>query len=157
MNCDLNISGDNCFVQIGANNTFNNSILVIEDNGSKIIIGDNNRFSGQVHMGIVEGTTLTIKNCCLFSSGIYITTTDSHSLIDISTGKRINPSKNVTIGNHVWIGQKVTIGKGVEIADDVMIGGSSFVSKSIMESHSVAAGIPAKIIKRDITWDIKRI
>ena len=108
-------------------------------------------------MGVVEGTTLTIKNACLFSSEIYISTTDSHSLVDMLTGQRINPSRDVVIGNHVWVGHRASIGKGVEIANDVVIGGSSFVSKSVQESHSIVAGVPAKVIKRGVTWDIKRI
>lgn len=108
-------------------------------------------------MGIVEGTTLTIGNDCLMSSDIYITTTDSHSIMDIKSGQRINPSKDICISDHVWIGHRVTIGNGVSIAADCIIGGSSYVTKSISKPHIIVAGVPAKVIKENVTWDIKRI
>lgn len=156
-NCGLEIFGNNDMICIGNNNSFVDSTFWLEDRGSKIIIGDNNRMCGKVHMGIVEGTILTIGNNCLFSSDIYITTTDSHSIIDIESGKRINPSKDVTINDHVWIGHRATIGKGVSIASDVIVGGSSYVTKSITESGVAVAGVPAKIVRKGINWDINRI
>ena len=102
-------------------------------------------------------TGVGIKDKCLFSSDIYISTTDSHSIVDNASGQRINPSKDITINDHVWVGHKASIGKGVEIAADVVIGGSSFVSHSILESNTIAAGIPARILKHGINWDEKRI
>lgn len=126
-NCKLLITGDNCKIIIGQRNVFHNSTFWLEDNQSSIIIGDDNIMSGKVHMGVVEGTTLTIKNKCLFSSDIYISTTDSHSITDEVSGRRLNPSKDITINNHVWVGHKASIGKGVVIAPDVIIGGSSYV------------------------------
>lgn len=125
VNCEINIFGDDCSITIGDNNLFRDSILWLEDSSSQIAIGNGNRFTGKVHLGVVEGTVLSIGDNCLLSSDIYITTTDSHSIIDLSTKRRVNPSANVSIGNHVWIGHKATIGKGVSIAEDVIIGGSS--------------------------------
>ncbi|MDE5683689.1 MAG: maltose O-acetyltransferase, partial [Muribaculaceae bacterium] len=53
----------------------------------------------------------------------------------------------VTIGNDVWIGGGVTIVPGVSIGDRVVIGAGSVVTKDI-PSDCVAAGNPARIIKR---------
>lgn len=64
---------------------------------------------------------------------------------------------DVHISNHVWIGRDVTIGKGVAIAEDVVIGGKSYVTKSITDSNVIVAGVPAKIIKRNIKWQSERI
>ena len=116
--CTIKIFGSNSRIFIGTENFFNESIFWLEDESSEIIIGNNNKFCGKTHMGIVEGTALTIGNDCLFSSDIYITSTDSHSIISKDTGKRINPSLSVTLGNHVWIGHRVSILKGVEIGND---------------------------------------
>ena len=156
-NCNIQIYGSNCEITIGFDNLFVDSIFWLEDNNSKIIIGNNNKMCGKVRMGIVEGTTLQIENNCLFSSDIYITTTDSHSILDKASGRRINPSQNVLIRNHVWIGHSATILKGVEIADNVVIGSSALVAKSIEESNVVVAGNPARIIKHNIDWNIQRI
>lgn len=52
----------------------------------------------------------------------------------------------IEIGNNVWIGDKVTITKGVKIGDNVVIGANSVVTKDI-PSNTLAAGIPARVIK----------
>lgn len=104
----------------------------------------------------MEGTTLKVGDSCLFSSDIYITTTDSHSIIDFRTGQRINPSRSVTLGNHIWVGYKVTILKGVNIADDTIVGACSLVTRDIAESNVAVAGNPARIVRKGIKWDISR-
>lgn len=71
-------------------------------------------------------------------------------------GKRINPSKDVNIGDHVWIGNKTIILKGSEIADDSIVGSGAVVSGKYTDNNVVIAGNPAKIIKRDITWKYER-
>ena len=53
----------------------------------------------------------------------------------------------VTIGDNCWIGGSVSILPGVSIGDNVTIGAGSVVVKDI-PSGSVAAGNPAKVIKR---------
>lgn len=155
--CEIRIFGNDCEITIGAKNSFVDSLFWLEDNNSKIIIGDNNKLCGKVHMGVVEGTLLQIENDCLFSSDIYITTTDSHSIIDKASGCRINPSQNVSIHNHVWIGHKATVLKGVSIANDVIIGSGAIVSKSVDEPNVIIAGSPAKIVRHNVDWNIQRI
>ena len=53
----------------------------------------------------------------------------------------------VRIGNRVWIGGNTVINPGVTIGDDVVIGSGSVVTKNI-ESGVVAAGNPARVIRR---------
>ncbi len=55
-------------------------------------------------------------------------------------------TKPIVIGSNVWISDKVTITKGVSIGDNVVIGANSVVTKDI-PSNSLAAGIPAKVIR----------
>lgn len=52
----------------------------------------------------------------------------------------------IKIGNNVFIGIGVTIMPGVTIGDNVIIGAGSIVTRDI-PSNSVAAGIPAKVIR----------
>ncbi len=52
----------------------------------------------------------------------------------------------ISIGNRVWCGVNVTILAGVTIGDDVVIGAGSLV-RSDIPSGSIAAGVPAKVIR----------
>lgn len=157
LNSNIQVYGNDCVIIIGENNLLKDSILWLEDRKSSIIIGNNNKFCGKVHIGVVEKTRVSIGNNCLFSSEIYITTTDSHSIIDISTGKRINPSLDVNLGNHVWVGHKATILKGVSIADNTIIGACALVTKNIDEQNTVVVGNPARIVRHNVNWDEHRI
>ncbi len=60
-------------------------------------------------------------------------------------------TKPVKIGNHVWIGTRVTILKGVNIGDGAVIAAGSVVTKDI-PAGSLAAGVPAKIIRDKVIW-----
>lgn len=89
----------------------------------------------------------------MFSWGIEIMNGDGHKIKELNSDKILNNGKSVLkIGNHVWVAQKSTICKNTQIADNCIIGAASVVTKSIQESDSVAAGNPAKIVKRNISW-----
>ena len=53
----------------------------------------------------------------------------------------------ITIGSGVVLGDKVTVLKGVTIGDNVIVGANSVVSRDI-PSDCVAAGVPAKVIRK---------
>lgn len=53
----------------------------------------------------------------------------------------------ILIGKNVWIGDKVTILGGVTIGDNVIIAANAVVVNDI-PSNCVAAGVPAKVVKR---------
>lgn len=59
-------------------------------------------------------------------------------------GKGIN--KDITIGDGVWIGARAVILPGVTIGEMSIIGAGAVVTKDI-ESYSLAAGIPATVVK----------
>lgn len=124
---------DGC-LQIGAGTTFEDVHLAVTEPGSKIIIGKD----------------------CMFANDIDIRTGDSHSIIERTTGLRINVAGNINIGNHVWVAAHSIILKGVSIADDCVVGTGAVVVKSIEEPGVIIAGNPATIIKRNITWSRRR-
>lgn len=71
----------------------------------------------------------------------------THDEMKISPLKRVLYSKSsIEIGNRVWIGDKVTILSGVHIGEGAIIGSNAVVTKDILP-YSIAAGIPAKIIR----------
>ena len=60
--------------------------------------------------------------------------------------KPVESSKPITIGDDCWLGGGVIVCPGVTIGDRCIIGAGSVVTKDI-PSHSVVAGVPAKVIK----------
>lgn len=58
----------------------------------------------------------------------------------------------IVIGNHVWIGTRAMIMKGVTIGDGAVVAAGAIVTKDV-PPNCVVAGVPAKIVKENITWE----
>ncbi|TDD93374.1 acyltransferase, partial [Flavobacterium cellulosilyticum] len=114
-----------------------------------LTIGNNTRING-ADFNVHNGTKIEIGSGCLFSTNIDVRTTDSHNIFNFD-GERINPDKNIHIGEHVWIGRMVSILKGAKIGNGSVIGSMSLVS-GIIPNEVIPAGVPAKTIKENITW-----
>jgi acetyltransferase-like isoleucine patch superfamily enzyme len=156
-NTNFYIEGSGHQVIIGENVILDGVDLAFEDHGCKIVIGDQTVMYHHTHIAAVEPySVVQIGSDCLFSSYVDIRTTDSHSIIDLDTKKRINYGKNVIIKDHVWLGTDVTVLKGVAIDHDSVVGMKSLVTRDI-PCNCVAGGVPAKILKQNITWQPERI
>lgn len=126
-----NGQGENSLVTIGSNTSFYRTIINCPESNSNIIIGED----------------------CMFSYDTYVYNTDGHPIYDKNTGIRTNHAKQIQIGNHVWIAWGAAILKNVTISDNIIVGRNSIVSKNLQEEYCVFAGIPARIIKKDICWE----
>lgn len=92
----------------------------------------------------------------MLADNIDIRCGDSHSIIDLSTGKRINYAKNISINDQVWIAAHTQILKGVTIGSNSVIAKGAVVTKDI-PSNCIAAGVPAKVVKSNNSWERQRI
>jgi len=155
-NCKIKIMGNNHQLIICDNCILKNTEFWIEDSDCKIQVGSHTTIEGAQIASVEKNSSIIIGEDCMLSQGINITTTDSHSIIDANTQKRINRAKNIVIGNHVWIGAYCKILKGVTINDNTVIGIGSTVTKSIT-NNCVAVGVPAKVTKHNINWLRNRI
>ncbi|PAF51071.1 hypothetical protein BKH43_02350 [Helicobacter sp. 13S00401-1] len=123
----------NCIVRVGKKTgAFRVEVLLLEDE-SEVIIGSD----------------------CMLSSGVSLTCTDTHSILD-KEGNLLNKGKFIRLGDHVWVGADVKILKNVTIASGCVVGTRSLVSKEFKIPNCVIAGVPAKVVKTDIRWDVKR-
>lgn len=157
-NVQIQINGQNHKLVIGERTQFLNSGRIrMEDKNTSILLGDNIEVSNAFLTTSDNNTQITIGNNCLLSANIIIRSSDGHSIIDTFSGERINMGKDVKIGNNVWVGYGVTILKGSEIEDYSVIGSESVVSGIHVPSHSIIAGVPAKIIRNNIEWKYERI
>jgi len=151
------IFGTNNYIEISKNCILKDLHIWIEGDNNKVTIGEGTTVE-QMQIACVgyEENKIIIGNDCMFSSGIRVVNTDSHSIISLDNKLRINPEKDVVIGNHVWVGADSKILKGVTIGDNSVIAMNSVVTKDI-SCNCIYGGVPAKLIKENITWDRKRL
>ena len=150
------IAGDNNTVIIGPWCHLNGTEICIEDSGNTVAVGEKTRFLGKTHLAAIEGTKIEIGRDCLFSGDVHFRTGDSHSVLD-KDGHRINPSGDITLGDHVWVGSKVTCLKGSRVAANSILAACALVTGQFEEPGCTLAGVPAKVVKRDINWSILRV
>lgn len=149
------ILGNNNTIKIGTHVKFKAGDLWVENDGCRLAIGAGTTVV-QAHLAVTEsGRNLSIGEDCMLSRGIEIRTGDSHSIIDLTTGKKINNAQDIAIAEHVWIGEGVTILKGVTVGKNSIIGTGSIVTKPVPQQVAVA-GVPARVIRTNVTWSRKR-
>lgn len=111
--------------------------------GNNVVMADNSFISCANTITIGDGTLMGVNAfICDNSHGANI-----WEERNTPPARRQLVSKGpVTIGRNVWIGRNVCILSGVTIGDGAIIGANAVVTKSI-PAYSIAAGIPAKIIR----------
>ncbi len=155
-NLSIFVLGNNNRINILKGCVLKNLNIWIEDDDNEVFIGKNTLICGRTKLSCIEGKKIIIGEGCMFSDNIEVRTGDSHSILD-ENGRRINPSFDVKIDNHVWVGHGATILKGVHILENCIIGTQAVVTKSFDEKGIVLAGNPARKVKENISWDVKRL
>lgn len=133
--CYISIKGDNCYCVIGNKTTIGSASFFLEESNTEIHVGSD----------------------CMLGRSVCLQTTDFHSIVDDTSGERINYPENVSVGNHVWLGYGVTLGKGAAVNDNSVVGEHSLVTKKFTQSNICLVGIPAKIIKENINWNREKL
>ena len=110
---------------------------------SKLTLGKNSFINSDCKIRCHE--EICIGEDCAISHDFTVMDSDAHYL------NGDNNTKPICIGNHVWIGTRVTILSGVSIGDGAVIAAGSIVTSDV-PSGTLVGGVPAKVIKRDITW-----
>jgi len=155
-------------VQVGsawAGTNHNFSTLMIAENGKMTIHGDfdfhtgvfiaiNKNASLEIGSGYTNNdvdisyfNSIKIGNNIAISKGVIIRDSDNHEIGE--DGKDI--SKPIEIGDNVWICLRAIILKGERIGNGSTIASGALVDKDI-PANCLAAGVPAKVIKENISW-----
>jgi len=106
--------------------------LILEDGAG---IGRGSVVSAMEKLRIGKKTFIA-PYCCIYDQ--------DHKFPNMLSGYVV---MKVEIGENVWIGAHSVILKGVKIGDNSIIGAGSVVTKDI-PPNSIAAGVPAKVIKK---------
>jgi acetyltransferase-like isoleucine patch superfamily enzyme len=130
-----------------------------------IVIGDNTNIAEFVILDVAGGYIKIGKRCTvnpfsvLYGHGgleigddVHIATKctiipANHGIaFDVPLHKQAATMKGIKIEDDVWVGANVCILDGVTVGTGSVIGAGSVVAKSIPK-YSIAAGVPAKVIK----------
>lgn len=140
--------------------------ILLEENASLSVKGNFRVFAGS-YIRVIKGGHL-ILNGGFINENVQITCSSNIEIGEDATIGRdvvirsydghtiLQPdykvSEPIKIGKHVWIGQGATILKGVTIGDGAIVASGAIVTRDI-PANCIAAGVPAKIIKENISWE----
>jgi len=114
-------------------------------------IGDGTGFTSHCRIYLHEPGEIVFGRSCLVAGGTTLSVSDMHSIVDVATGRRLNPPRDIRLGDRVWLGEGVRVWKGASIGAGSIIGTESLVTKPIPE-NVIAAGVPARVIRTGVTW-----
>ena len=115
-----------------------------------VVIGNNCAIRENAHITAIN--SITIGDNLLTGTNVLVTdnshgqSTREHMSMPV-TKRPLYTKGPVVIGNNVWLGNNVCVMSGVTIGDGAIIGANSVVTHDI-PAYSVAAGIPARVIKQ---------
>lgn len=150
----IELHGENLSCHIGAGCRLRGGTLVIEDQGSRVEIGAGSTFFQPVIVAS-EGCTVRCGEDCLAAYGTDIRNSDGHSLLD-SSGQRTNHAADIAIGRHVWLGIQSQVLKGVAIGEGAIVAARAIVNHNV-PARALVGGIPARVLREDVTWDHRRL
>lgn len=156
-NVVITITGNNNVISIDDNVGINDVTFAMYDDFNAIAIGSNAYIGPKCLFATCESTSIVIGSDGMIAEMCQFRTSDSHSIIDES-GKRVNIAKNITIGDDVWIGCDCLILKGVTLPNNSIVAAKALVTSAIkVESHDLIGGSPAKVMKKNVTWQKARV
>jgi acetyltransferase-like isoleucine patch superfamily enzyme len=94
---------------------------------------------------VVCTNKIAIGDMCIFGEQLVMRDDDSHYIDDHPR------SAPITIGDRVWVGARVTILKGVTIGEGSIIAAGAVVTREV-PPRSLAGGVPARVLRRDVSW-----
>ena len=145
--CRIVFHGDNSLVYFSKTKHTYECIIHIWSN-STFYIGPDSFMNRTTPMSVYagEGRTVFIGKDALISRGIEFRTSDPHLVFSNKTHERLNPSKDVFVGDHVWLGEDALLLKGTTIGSGSIIGARALCSGKRVASNESWGGNPAKRI-----------
>ncbi len=101
-------------------------------------------------------SSITIGHGVVISERVVIRDSDNHAIILTENGELKSDEKPaaapIVIQDHVWLGMNVIVLKGVTIGEGAIVAAGSVVTKDV-PPHCLVAGVPAKVVKTEVTWN----
>ena len=116
---------------------------------AEIVIGNGTKINGNTHL--IALNKIEIGEFCNIAQGVIIRDNDGHKLSTDGSAPAMH-CLPVSIGNHCWLGQRAMVLKGVTIGSGVVIAAGAVVTRDV-EQRALAAGVPARTIFNNVTWE----
>ena len=152
-NSRIKMSISNTEVRIAKNCTFCSNALISMNTCSKLIIDEGSTFGCDFEATLNNGNSIKIGKDCMISHQVKMYSGDGHAIFDLKTGQRTSlPFKSgIEIKDHVGVGLRATILYSTVIENSCIVGAGAVV-KGKFPNNCAIGGVPAKILKKDITW-----
>jgi acetyltransferase-like isoleucine patch superfamily enzyme len=137
-------------IQLGRNCSVH-EYTIIKSKGGNVLIGENTFISSFVNISAVGnvhiGRNVMLANGCRIETG-------THGFTDLEHPMKEQPAKScgIRIEDDCWLGAGVKVLDNVRIGHGSVIGAGSVVTKDL-PPYSIAAGVPARLIKKRRTID----
>lgn len=139
----LILHADSELIVKGAFDIIGSTVVVLPN--AKLVIG-----SGYInfHSKLHCFNHIEIGNNVIISENVIIRDSDNHQIIDGNS-----MSAPIVIKNNVWIGMAAIILKGVTIGEGAIVAAGAVVTRDV-PAHTIVAGVPAKVIKKDVFYTV---
>ena len=98
---------------------------------------------------------ITVGHHVVISERVVMRDSDNHTVCVLGEREECTDKQAFTapivVEDYVWIGMNVTILKGVTIGEGAIVAAGSVVTKDV-PPHCMAAGVPARVIKTEVSW-----
>jgi acetyltransferase-like isoleucine patch superfamily enzyme len=111
-----------------------------------ITLGDHTNLG--FHCEIFSGSSVVVGRHGLFAAQAYLVG-GGHEFeaAGVAVVDQPRVSRGITLGDNVWLGTGAKVLDGVRIGRDVVVGANGVVNDDLPDG-SVAAGVPAKVLRR---------
>ena len=145
--------GNGSEVMIGARRHQNSRITVRLWNDRQLFYFGAGSTSNGLEVAIQgDGRCVLVGEDCMFSHGVWIRNSDMHTIFDLERMEKSNREVDIVVEPHVWVGQDALLMKCKTIGLGSIIGARSLVRGDV-EPFTLAAGVPARTVKKRVSWD----
>ena len=133
-------------LEVGEGTLFEPNVWITCPGDARIRIGEGTFLNMNVMVAAHE--LVEIGDHCMFANGCFVTDAN-HRFDDADkpiTWQGFTSKGPTRVGDNVWCGAHVVITSGVTVGERSVIGANSVVTQDI-PPFSIAAGIPAKVLK----------
>lgn len=116
--------------------------------GGRLTIDEGSTFNTMTYISCMNEISIGKNFFCAF--GVRLQDTANHKII--IDGKVDEGKNTITIGDNVWFAAFAEMLKGT-VADGSVVGYSSLVNKNFTQPNLLIAGVPARVIRENVTWE----